>query len=93
MVLPLMVNMKMYLMAWMNYWTEDSIVYAIVLHLLFRDVHTGTGLILGLCPASEGQSNFVTTFLIGWVQACNQSCGITLIGTIYIFLSRTNHIW
>ena len=55
-----------------------------MLHLLFRDIHTGTRLILGLCPASERWHYFVMISLIGWVQPWNQSCGITLIGTICI---------
>ena len=33
-----------------------------------------TGLILGLCPANERRCYFVTTSLIGWVQAQNQPC-------------------
>ena len=33
-----------------------------------------TGLILGLCAATDRRWYFVTTSLIGWAQAYNQSC-------------------
>ena len=45
---------------------------------LFKFLHCGClmvgyiGLILGLCPANERWCYFVTTYLIGWAQTCDQ---------------------
>ena len=38
-------------------------------HLWLRESEHRAGLILGLHPANERRRYFVTTYLIGWVQA------------------------
>ena len=40
----------------------------IFIEISFRYVHAGTGLILGVCPASERRRYKVTPSLIGWAQ-------------------------
>ena len=50
-------------------------------------IHTGSGLILGLCPANERLRYFVTTSLSGWAQALNQPCGLSGISFIYMLFT------
>ena len=53
--------------------------------------HLLSGLILGLCPANERQRYFVTTSLIGWMQAQNNTWDISYWSCyIYVFYIYNN---
>ena len=62
-----------------------------------RDVRCITGLILGLRPANERRRYFVTTSLIGRVQAYNQPCSVysivSVIGCLtHLSMRCSNHV-